>query len=126
MKIGILVHDNGEFDAFVAYFADPERLKEVVKQLNDRYFYAWDHDPVKATAVTMTLGEIPEVIDDTYLDKIATILEDEAGVEIEMSGQRNVRLVDELDDADEDGQPPVIQPPVAPGQVTLSDILKED
>lgn len=122
MKIGILTHDNGEFDSYLGFFSDPDRLKEVVKKLNaERVYSYYDRDPVTAGVIVEELLEIPETIDDAYLDKIVSLIEDGAGVEIETSAQRLERLAEEAEEEILD-QP---QAP-APGQTTITDILKED
>jgi hypothetical protein len=94
MRIGVLSHDNGEYDAYVAYFDDPVKLAVAVAKLNEERMDTEAMELAAAEVRTETLHTVPDVIDDAFLDLLAGMLED-AGVYIESAKQRADRLAEE-------------------------------
>jgi hypothetical protein len=111
-RVGVLTHDNGEFDAYVAYYDDPDRLEEAVKRLNAERWDTEAMEPVQAEARTVTVIHVPDVIDDDFLDQMAMWLED-AGVYVESAAEAEERRAEEEADEESAALPPV------PGQITL-------
>ena len=119
MKIGILTHDNGEYDVYVAHFEDPDKLKAAVAVLNAERLDLDSMEPANADVLVITLQTVPDIIDDAFLDILASHLS-EAGVEIERTHEKKDRMEEEAQERElerqEDEQrraEPIVR---APGQ----------
>jgi len=118
-KIAVLMHDNGEYNAYVGYFDDPDRLEAAVRRLNAE---RWDTEAMEEAAAevdTIEVRVVPDVIDDDFLDLFASLLED-AGVYIESAADRRERLAEQEAEriAEENFVPPAM---VAPGQIAFDE-----
>lgn len=99
MKIGVLTHDNGDYDVYVAFFSDPDKLAAAVKKLNAERIDRNTGDPADAEYHVITVEDVPDVIDDAFLDKLAGLLED-GGADIEWAKDRQERLDEAADEAE--------------------------
>jgi len=119
-EIGVLVADNGEFDAYVAFFHDPLALEYAVKRLKAERLDE-DREEPDVDVLTITL-ETVGVADDALLDHLAHLIEEGTGTAIESAAEAAERRAEELADADEEGQPPAI----SPGQIALLRDMEEN
>lgn len=122
-RIGVLMHDNGEYNAYVGYFDSPAKLEAAVRRLNAE---RWDTEAMEEAAAevdTIEVRVVPDVIDDDFLDLLADMLED-AGVYIESASDRKERLAEqEAERIAEDVLPPPTV--VVPGQIGIDGTIKE-
>lgn len=118
MKIGILAYDNGEFDQYVGYFDDAERLGLAVERLNRERLDREHGEMADASVWAKELIHVPEVIDEAFLDLLAGLLNEDDVFDIESYDDRVQRLAEEI--LDEEDDEPI---PVSPGQVAMSEML---
>ena len=113
MKIGILTHDNGEYDAYVGFFSDGDRLKAAIAKLKAERLDEFGEEP-DVDAIAIALEDVPEVIDDAFLDRLAGMLS-EACIEVERTEERNERLAKEVAESE--------AALVCPGQIGIDEVL---
>jgi hypothetical protein len=114
LKIGILVHYNGEYDAYVGFFADPDKLLAVVDKLKKERRDEFGEIP-DIRADTLVLDELDGPITNDMLDGIADIASD-AGVEIERTEEWLERIRREAEEA---GEAAPLVP--SPGQISMEE-----
>jgi len=123
MKIGVLTHDNGEFDAYVGYFDDPDKLRRAVEKLNAERMDTEASELCAAEVHTITIEVVPDVIDDAFLDHLGGLLED-AGVYVESGKDREKRLEEEEEERRfEEALPLTVT--VVHGQIGIDGTIKE-
>lgn len=112
-KIAALSHDNGEYDVYVGYFDNRERLEAAVAKLKAERLDMNADEPPDCEVRPERIHRVPAEIDDVFLDLLAGMLDD-AGADVERADQRAERLREE---AIERGEPLPFVP--SPGQTDL-------
>ncbi len=102
-KIAVLAIDTGDYHVYVGYFSDVEALSRAVAKLNAERLDMDAMEPAAAEVRTETLRDVPDVIDDDFLDLLAGLLS-EAGPEIERASDVKERLEEEAQEREAERQ----------------------